>query len=336
MKAFVTGATGFIGSHTCVELMANGWEVIGVDNFSNSFRSIADRIAQISAKPFSVIELDIRDTARLEKVLSKHKPDLVVHFAAFKCVGEAVENPLLYYDNNVGGMVSLCRAMNSVGVKRMVFSSSATVYGDAPPPLSESAAMSPTNPYGQTKVICEQILRDLIIGDNNWSTVILRYFNPCGAHSSALIGEIPRGVPNNLLPYVAQVAAGEREQVLVFGNDYPTADGTGIRDYIHVVDLAAGHVAAVNWLAKNKGELTVNLGTGKGYSVMEVINSFKAASGKPIPFKVIERRKGDVAASFADPTLAKSALSWSATLDLDDMCRDLWRWQESLAKIPIQ
>jgi UDP-glucose 4-epimerase len=324
----LTGATGYIASHTWLALLAAGHDVLGVDDFSNSSPEVLNRLQRLSGRPPRFERLDVTDAAALEALLQRHRVDAAVHFAAFKAVGESVAMPLAYYRNNVGGLVNVCDALQRHGVRRFVFSSSATVYGDpARLPITEDMPLSATNPYGQTKLIGETLLRDLGVADPAWQTATLRYFNPVGAHESGLIGEDPRGTPNNLMPYVAQVAVGRREFLQVFGDDYPTPDGTGVRDYIHVVDLAEGHVAALARLFDRPGSLTVNLGTGRGYSVLEVVRAYAAASGREVPYRVVPRRPGDVAACFADPALAAELLGWRAQHDLDRMCADSWRWQ---------
>jgi UDP-glucose 4-epimerase len=326
----LTGATGYIASHTWLALWQAGFDVIGVDDFSNSSPRVLERLTRISGREPHFERLDVSDGAALDRLLQRQRVDAAVHFAAFKAVGESTQRPLDYYRNNLGGLVSVCDALRRHGVSRFVFSSSATVYGDPQSlPIREDAALSATNPYGQTKLMGEQILRDLGAADATWQTACLRYFNPVGAHESALIGEDPRGTPNNLMPYVAQVAVGRRPQLSVFGNDYPTPDGTGVRDYIHVCDLADGHVAAVRRLLDSPGSLTVNLGTGRGHSVLEVVAAYARASGREVPYAVCPRRPGDVAACYADPTLARQLLGWQARHDLDRMCADSWRWQSN-------
>jgi len=325
---FVTGGAGYIGSHTCVELLSAGHAVTVFDNFSNSSPEALRRVERITGKPLTCIEGDIRDAAALQAALKACQPKAVIHFAGLKAVGESVAQPLLYYDNNVVGTLRLLQAMQTCQVKTLVFSSSATVYGDPQRlPLTEDHPLSATNPYGQTKLSIEHMLRDVQQSDPAWRIAILRYFNPVGAHASGLIGEDPRGVPNNLLPFVAQVAVGRREFLNVWGNDYPTPDGTGVRDYIHVVDLALGHLAALQALASQHGGLTVNLGTGTGYSVLDMVHAFEAASGRAVPYRICPRRSGDVAACYADPTLAHQLLGWRAERDLAAMCRDAWNWQ---------
>lgn len=324
----LTGATGYIASHTWLALQAAGCAVVGLDDFSNSSPEVLNRLERLSgAKP--VFErADVRDPASLRRLFARHAPDAVVHFAARKAVGESVARPLDYYANNLGGLIGLCEAMQAAGCRRLVFSSSATVYGVPERlPIAEDAPLSATNPYGQTKLMGETLLRDLVASDPQWQVATLRYFNPVGAHASGLIGEDPRGTPNNLMPYVAQVAVGRLERLQVFGDDYDTTDGTGVRDYIHVCDLAEGHVAALRYLFDAGQSLTVNLGTGRGYSVLEVVRAYARASGREIPFDVAPRRPGDVAACYADPTLAAQLLGWRAALDLEHMCADSWRWQ---------
>ncbi|PZP34357.1 MAG: UDP-glucose 4-epimerase GalE [Roseateles depolymerans] len=325
----LTGATGYIASHTWLALIAAGHRVVGLDNFSNSSPVVLDRLAELAGAPVTFEQADVNDMAALEAVFARHQPAAVVHFAAHKAVGESVAKPLEYYRNNLGGLVSTCEAMRRHGCRRMVFSSSATVYGSPESlPLREDAPTSATNPYGATKLMGEQILRDIGVADPAWQTATLRYFNPVGAHESGRIGEDPRGTPNNLMPYVAQVAVGRRDRLSVFGNDYPTPDGTGVRDYIHVTDLAEGHVAALDWLLGGDRSITVNLGTGQGYSVLDLVKAYEAASGRPVPYQIVARRPGDIAACWADPTLAREALGWQAKLDLQRMCEDSWRWQQ--------
>ena len=324
----ITGGTGFIGSHTAVALLAAGRDVVLYDNLANSRREVVDRIAQIAGRAPRFVEGDVRDREHLARVLRETGSDGVIHFAALKAVGESVREALAYYDVNVGGTLALCQAMAAVGVYSLVFSSSATVYGDpASLPIREDFPRSTTNPYGASKLILEDMLADVAAADPRWRIARLRYFNPIGAHESGLIGEAPSGIPNNLLPYIAQVACGQREKLSVFGGDYPTPDGTGVRDYIHVVDLAEGHLAALDYLAANPGLLTVNLGTGRGYSVLEIVRAFERASGHAVPYEIVARRAGDIAACYADPTLARERLGWSARRDLDAMCHDAWRWQ---------
>jgi UDP-glucose 4-epimerase len=325
-RCLVTGGLGYIGSHTCVELLAAGHTVRIVDNLSNSKLAVLDRIEEISGQRPEFIKADIRDRNAMRAALAGC--DAVIHFAGLKAVGESVEKPLLYYRNNVEGSIALFEAMAETGVKTVVFSSSATVYGDPQSvPIREDAPLSSTNPYGRSKLMIEDILRDVAKADSGWNIALLRYFNPVGAHASGRIGEDPNGTPNNLMPYVAQVAVGKLACLSVFGNDYPTPDGTGVRDYIHVVDLAKGHLAALAALERQGGLLTVNLGTGRGYSVLEMVKAFEVASGRPVPYRIAPRRAGDIATCYADPTLAASLLGWCAELGLDAMCADAWRWQ---------
>lgn len=328
MRVLVTGGAGYIGSHTCVELLAAGHECVVVDNLSNSKRESILRVEGIAGRGLRFEQADLRDDEALKRVFAVGPIDAVIHFAGLKAVGESVEKPIDYYDNNVAGTISLCRAMAEAGVRNIVFSSSATVYGDpASVPIRENFPLSATNPYGRSKLFIEDILRDIHRSDSRWNTVLLRYFNPVGAHPSGMIGEDPNGIPNNLMPYVAQVAVGKLPRLRVFGNDYPTPDGTGVRDYIHVVDLARGHLAALDKLADTPGAVVYNLGTGRGYSVLEMVAAFERASGRPIPYDIVERRAGDIATCYADPSLARDALGWRAELDIDAMVRDAWRWQ---------
>lgn len=327
-RILLTGATGYIASHTWLALQAAGHEVIGVDNFANSSPKVLERLHKLSGQAPVFTRADVCDGDAMHRVFDAHRIDAVVHFAAHKAVGESTQKPLEYYRNNLLGMITVAAAMQAHGVQRLVFSSSATVYGRPQSlPLTEDAPLSATNPYGTTKLIGEQLLREMEACTPGWSVAYLRYFNPVGAHPSGEIGEDPRGVPNNLMPYVAQVAAGTRPELQVFGDDYDTPDGTGVRDYIHVMDLAAGHVAALSHLLAGHASFTVNLGTGRGYSVLEVVRAFERASGRSIPFKVIARREGDVAACYADPTRARELIGWSAERGLDDMCNDAWKWQ---------
>lgn len=324
----VTGGAGYIGSHTIVELLASNQDLVIFDNFSNSSPKVLERIEQISGKRPTCIEGDIRDPSMLKRVFTNFPITSVIHFAGLKAVGESVEFPIRYYDNNIVGSLNLFTAMAEANVFNLVFSSSATVYGDPHTvPILENFPLQATNPYGRSKLIIEDMLRDIAHADSRWQIALLRYFNPVGAHASGLIGEDPQGIPNNLMPYVAQVAVGRRPELGVFGNDYATHDGTGVRDYIHVVDLAKGHLAALQALPKLKGAIPINLGTGQGYSVLDVVAAFERASGKPVPYRVGPRRPGDVAACFADPAHAKNLLGWSAQFDLETMCRDSWRWQ---------
>ena len=329
MKILVTGGAGYIGSHTCVELTEEGYEVVIVDNLYNASEKAVERIKEITGKDVVFYRADIRDYNAMNDIFAKEKPDAVIHFAGMKAVGESVSKPMEYYENNIGGTLTLCKAMRENGCKNMIFSSSATVYGDpAFIPITEECPKGVcTNPYGWTKHMLEQILTDIQTSDPEWNVILLRYFNPIGAHKSGLIGEDPKGIPNNLLPYVAQVAIGKLECVGVFGNDYDTPDGTGVRDYIHVVDLAKGHVKAVRKLMEKPGVKIYNLGTGKGYSVLDVIKAFEKACGKKIPYQIKERRPGDIATCYSDATLAKEELGWEAEYGMDEMCADSWRWQ---------
>jgi UDP-glucose 4-epimerase len=327
-KILLTGATGYIASHTWLALQAAGFEVVGVDNFANSSPAVLTRLAELGGMTPAFERADVADAAALDALFARHRPAAVVHFAAFKAVGESTAMPLAYYRNNIGGLLTVCETMRRHGCTRLVFSSSATVYGTPEQlPLREDAPLSAVNPYGQTKLIGEQILRDLGAAEPDFQSAILRYFNPVGAHASGRIGEDPRGIPNNLMPYVTQVAVGRRAELQVFGNDYDTPDGTGVRDYIHVCDLAEGHVAALRFLLGGSESITVNLGTGRGYSVLELVRAFEAASGRPVPYRIVPRRAGDVAACWADPALARERLGWQARLDLARMCEDSWRWQ---------
>ena len=327
-KVLLTGATGYIGSHTWLALLADGLDVVGVDNFSNSSAEVLNRLQTLSGSKPVFEQVDVCDTAALGGVFARHKIDAVVHFAAFKAVGESVQKPLAYYRNNVGGLLNLCDLMQQHPCKTLVFSSSATVYGTPERlPLREDAVLAATSPYGATKLMSENILADIHAADAGWAIGRLRYFNPVGAHESGLIGEDPSGVPNNLMPYIAQVAVGKRARLQVFGADYDTIDGTGVRDYIHVLDLAAGHVAALRRLLDKPELLTVNLGTGLGYSVLEVVRAYELASGRSVPMEFVARRPGDVASCFADPSLARELLGWCANRSLADMCADSWRWQ---------
>ena len=325
----ITGGAGYIGSHTCVELLDAGYDLVVIDNFSNSKPAVLDRVAQISGRAPTFMEVDIRDRGALRDVFRAHDIDAVIHFAGLKAVGESVAQPLRYYDNNISGSIALFEVMAESGVKTLVFSSSATVYGDPHSvPIREDFPLSATNPYGRSKLMLEEILRDLFHSDENWRIALLRYFNPVGAHASGMIGEDPNGIPNNLMPYITQVAIGKLAQLSVFGDDYPTPDGTGVRDYIHVVDLARGHLAALKALVGQPGVMTVNLGTGQGYSVLDMIRAFEQASGRPVPYRIAARRPGDVAQCYADASLADYLLGWRAERGLEAMCRDSWRWQE--------
>jgi len=330
MNILVTGGAGYIGAHTSVELLKAGHKVVVLDNFCNSHVEALSRIERITGKKPVLVRADVRDQAAVEAALKEHACEAVIHFAGLKAVGESVANPLLYYDNNVVGSLCLLMAMQTTGVRTLVFSSSATVYGEPKQlPYTEDHSLSALNPYGQTKLTVENMLRDLHGSAPEWRIAILRYFNPVGAHVSGLIGEDPQGIPQNLMPFIAQVAVGRREKLMVFGNDYPTQDGTGVRDYIHVTDLAEGHVAALNYLRTNDKRLTVNLGTGKGHSVLELAKAFEKASGKKIPYQIVARRPGDLAAYWADTKLAAQILNWKAGRTLEDMCADSWRWQSN-------
>lgn len=332
MHILVTGGCGYIGSHACVALLAAGYRVVVVDNLSNSRPEVLDRVERIAGQRPIFFEGDVRDGQLLGRVFEQWPIAAVIHFAGLKAVGESVAQPLRYYDCNVGGAITLCQTMAAHDVKTLIFSSSATVYGDpSSVPIRENFPRSATNPYGASKLMIEDILADLAQADRQWRIARLRYFNPVGAHPSGLIGEEPTGTPNNLLPYVAQVAAGLRERLSVFGSDYPTPDGTGVRDYIHVVDLVDGHLAALDHLLANEGLLTVNLGTGAGCSVLQMVRAFEAASGRPVPYTLVSRRPGDVASCYADPSLAERVLGWKARHGIEAMCRDAWRWQQTLA-----
>ena len=328
MAILITGGAGYIGSHTCVELLAAGHEVIVVDNLSNSHPESLRRVQEIAGREVVFHQVDIRDAAALETIFSQTNIDAVIHFAGLKAVGESVVKPSLYYQNNVYGTLVLCDVMAKYDVFNLVFSSSATVYGDpATVPINESFPLTATNPYGRSKLMVEEILRDLNVSDARWNTVLLRYFNPAGAHESGRIGEDPNGIPNNLMPYITQVAVGKLETLAVFGSDYDTVDGTGVRDYIHVVDLALGHLKALEKLASNPGAVAYNLGTGTGYSVLQMVAAFEKASGKAVPYKLVDRRAGDVASCYADPAFAARELNWTAKLGIEEMTRDSWRWQ---------
>lgn len=324
----LTGGAGYIGSHAAIEFIRAGHDVVVLDNFSNSKPEAVRRTRELAGKDFPCVEGDIRDRALLDRLFADYPITAVVHFAGLKAVGESVREPLRYYDNNVGGSVILFEAMQAAGVRNLVFSSSATVYGDPHAvPIREDFPLSTTNPYGASKLMIENILRDLAKARPDWRIALLRYFNPTGAHPSGRIGEDPNGIPNNLMPYVAQVAAGKLARLQVFGSDYPTADGTGVRDYIHVIDLVRGHVRALDYLAGNAGLVTVNLGTGCGYSVLDMVRAFEKASGKSVPYDLVDRRPGDVASCYADSALAEQLLGWKAEFDQDAMCRDMWNWQ---------
>ncbi|OGR18148.1 MAG: UDP-glucose 4-epimerase GalE [Desulfobacterales bacterium GWB2_56_26] len=332
MHILVTGGAGYIGSHTCLELLEAGYRVTVVDNLSNSSRESLNRVEQLTGKKVDFFEVDLLDRDRLDGVFAAvtEKIEAVIHFAGKKAVGESVAKPLLYYKNNLTGTINLCEVMAAHGIKDIIFSSSATVYGDpAKVPIMEDFPLSCTNPYGRTKLVVEEILRDVHHADADWNVCLLRYFNPVGAHKSGRIGEDPDGIPNNLVPYIAQVAVGKLEKLSVFGNDYPTADGTGVRDYIHVVDLARGHVKAIDRLRQRPGVVVYNLGTGKGYSVLEMVRAFAEASGREIPYRIADRRPGDIAACYADPAKALVELGWQAQLGLREMCEDTWRWQKN-------
>ena len=329
MTVLVCGGMGYIGSHTCVELLERDMDVVIVDNLVNSKTESMKRVAEITGKTPLFYELDLRDEEKLSAVFEAHKIDCVIHFAGLKAVGESVAKPMMYYDNNLNSTLTLCRVMEKYGCKRIIFSSSATVYsGDNEMPLTESSKTGNcSNPYGWTKYMGEIILRDIAAADPQWSVVLLRYFNPVGAHISGKIGEDPKGIPNNLMPYISQVAIGRREKLGVFGNDYPTPDGTGVRDYIHVVDLARGHVAAIDYVMANQGTEVFNLGTGTGYSVLDMVHAFEEANNVPVPYEIQARRPGDLATCYADPTKSAEQLHWAAERTLVDMCRDSFRWQ---------
>lgn len=330
MKVLVTGGAGYIGSHTCVELLQSGHTPVVIDNLSNSSRESLCRVEELTGKTVAFYQGNVQDDALLEGIFSEHQIDCVIHFAGLKAVGESVEKPLLYYRNNLDATMTLCQVMDRHGVKRLIFSSSATVYsGDNAMPLGENAKTGGcTNPYGWTKYMAEQILRDLARADKEWSVINLRYFNPVGAHPSGRIGEHPNGIPNNLMPYITQTAIGKRHHLNVFGNDYPTPDGTGVRDYIHVVDLARGHVAALEYLMAHTGETAFNLGTGRGYSVLDMVHAFEAANGLTVPYEITDRRPGDLAVCYADPERSHQVLGWKARYNLEDMCRHSWNWQK--------
>jgi UDP-glucose 4-epimerase len=328
----VTGGTGYIGSHAAVELLSVGHDVFIVDNLSNSKPSVLERIARIAGRRPGFAQIDVRDRAGLRRLFAERRFDAVIHFAGLKAVGESVAKPLAYYDNNVSGSVALFDCMGEAGVKTIVFSSSATVYGDpASVPIREDFPLAAVNPYGRCKLMIEEILRDVQKADPAWRVALLRYFNPAGAHASGMIGEDPDGVPNNLMPYIAQVAVGRLPELPVYGGDYPTPDGTGVRDFVHVVDLARGHLAALDAL-RQPGVLTVNLGTGRGYSVLEMVRAFAVASGKPVPYRIVARRPGDIARCYADPALARRLLGWQTQFGLEAMCTDTWRWQRWAAE----
>lgn len=327
----VTGGAGFIGSHTCVELLEEGYDVVVIDNLCNSSKESLKRVEKITGKNVKFYEADIADNVVMSKIFEENDIYAVIHFAGLKAVGESVQKPMEYYMNNISGTLEMCKVMREYGVKNIIFSSSATVYGDPKQiPITEECPKGQcTNPYGWTKSMLEQILTDIQKADNEWNVILLRYFNPIGAHKSGLIGEDPNGIPNNLMPYITKVATGQLPRVNVFGNDYPTPDGTGVRDYIHVVDLAIGHLKAIEKLSENPGVKVYNLGTGKGYSVLEVIENFSKACGKDIPYIITDRRAGDIAECYADPSLAKKELGWEAKYGIKEMCEDSWNWQKN-------
>ncbi len=328
MKILVTGGAGYIGSHTMVQLLNAGHDVVVVDNLSNSKEESLKRVREITGRDFLFYKADLCDRNALQDVFRNNAVDAVIHFAGLKAVGESVQKPLEYFSNNVYGTLCLCDVMRENDVRKIVFSSSATVYGDPHKvPITEDFPLSATNPYGRSKLFIEEILRDIHVSDNAWDIILLRYFNPVGAHSSGKIGEDPNDIPNNLVPYISQVAIGKLEILSVFGNDYPTHDGTGVRDYIHVVDLAIGHVRAIDKIESKTGTRVYNLGTGRGYSVLEMVEAFKKVSGREVPYKIVDRRPGDIAECFADPALAKEELNWVAEKGIDEMCADTWRWQ---------
>lgn len=328
MAILVTGGAGYIGSHTCVELLNQDYEIIVIDNFSNSKPEALKRVKEISGRTFKFYDVDLLDQKGLEQIFARHQIDAVIHFAGLKSVGESTRLPLHYYLNNISGTFQLCRTMEKYNVHNLVFSSSATVYGNSgTTPIAEDFPLQATNPYGRTKLMIEEILRDIYRSDSRWSIALLRYFNPVGAHKSGLIGEDPNGIPNNLLPFISQVAVGRLEKLNIFGNDYETLDGTGVRDYIHVVDLALGHISALKKVLSSTGVEAYNLGTGKGISVLEMVATFEQASGRSIPYIITERRPGDVGISYANPNKAKLELNWTATKGIVEMCDDAWRWQ---------
>ncbi len=329
MTILVTGGMGYIGSHTCVELLEGGFDVVVIDNLVNSSEKAKERIEKITGRTLRFYKADVRDRKKLDEIFSAHDIDCVIHFAGLKAVGESVEKPLEYYDNNLGSTITLCEAMRAHGIKKIIFSSSATVYSsDNDMPLYETSRTGKcTNPYGWTKYMCEQILRDYVRADPSWSVALLRYFNPVGAHPSGLIGEDPKGIPNNLMPYISQTAIGRFEYLRVFGDDYNTPDGTGVRDYIHVVDLARGHVAAISYMDGHAGELVFNLGTGRGCSVLELVHAFERANGLTVSYKIVGRRAGDIDECYCSPEKSRRELGWAAQYDVEDMCRDSWHWQ---------
>lgn len=330
MTILITGGAGYIGSHTCIELVKSDHDIVVLDNLSNSKNIVLERVKKITNKKIPFENVDLRDTKALQSVFNKYDISAVIHFAGLKSVNESINEPIDYYDNNIAGTINLCKIMHQFGVKKIIFSSSAVVYGNPDiVPIKEDSPLSTSNPYGQSKLMTEQILNDIFISDNEWQVALLRYFNPVGAHKSGLIGEAPGGVPSNLMPYISQVAVGKLDKLHVFGGDYDTQDGTCIRDFIHVVDLAKGHIKALDYFKnKKKGEvLKLNLGTGKGYSILELINTFQHVTGKDIPYDIVDRRAGDIVISYASPELAEKTLSWKAEENLEDMCRDTWRWQ---------
>jgi len=328
MKILVTGGAGYIGSHTCLALLGSGYEVTMVDNLSNSKVESVRRVEQLTGKKMGFHQADLLDRSDMNRVFAGDRFEAVIHFAGLKAVGESVRIPLHYYNNNITGTIILCETMARYGVKNIVFSSSATVYGDpSSVPIREDFPVNPTNPYGRTKLMIEEILRDLYISDPEWNIALLRYFNPVGAHESGRIGEDPNGIPNNLMPYIAQVAVGRLSELQVFGDDYPTPDGTGVRDYIHVLDLAQGHIHALEKLMEKPGVVTYNLGTGRGYSVLEMVRAFEQACGRKVPYRITERRPGDIATCFADPSRANRELGWKALRGIDEMCAHTWHWQ---------
>lgn len=329
MEILVTGGAGYIGSHTCVELLNSGHKIAVADNFSNSHPKVLERIRYITGRDSAFYEMDIRDEVALSELFNAHSIECVIHFAGLKAVGESVKKPLEYYDNNVNSTLSLCKVMKRHNVRQIIFSSSATVYrADNPMPVSEEGVTGCINPYGWTKYMCEQILRDAARADGNWSVTLLRYFNPIGAHESGLIGEAPSDIPNNLLPYISQTAIGKLKELSVYGDDYDTVDGTGVRDYIHVIDLAKGHVAAAAWCSKNIGVEAINLGSGSGTSVLQMVCAFEQVNGVCVPYRIVGRRPGDLATCYANPEKAKKILNWSTQKDIHTMCADIWRWQK--------
>jgi UDP-glucose 4-epimerase len=328
MNILVTGGAGYIGSHTCLELLSAGHHVVVLDNFSNSRPVVFDRIERICGRRPLLYAVDVRNSNKVAEILAAHAIEAVIHFAGLKAVGESIEQPLQYYDNNVTGSTALFSAMSNAGVRILVFSSSATVYGNPHSvPIRENFPLSVTNPYGRSKLMVEEILRDLMLTDDSWHIALLRYFNPVGAHESGLIGEDPAGIPNNLMPYISQVAVGRRRELQIFGGDYPTIDGTGVRDFIHVVDLARGHIATLDLLWKHNGGHIFNLGTGQGKSVLEVVHAYEAVSGQAVPYRIVGRRAGDIAECYADSSRAERELGWKAQLGIEEMCRDSWNWQ---------